>query len=273
MTWLTMDPTTWPPVSTTARQKVVHRAVRMATVMFDGVGLSPSYIGGMMSSARQVCLRGGFDPMMMTEWKDAKDRFLRLQAGWCVRQAVAATRSDVQRLFDWDPRGYGMLVAILFYAVARLSDWSRPDLLGGPGVLRKDVTWVDPLWQAKYAATKTDPTGVSRTVMFGLPRVMQAEFKRLLRVTPPEKPLFRETSASLRAFLDAAKKAGVVWRHLTAHSPRRGGVYAALSAGARGRAVMKLTGHQSLEVLCRYAGVTPLEWQRHFKEVAGRLVR
>jgi hypothetical protein len=260
----------WPPASDTERTEASDRVLRMVSDKLSRKR-SPTYLVGLMSAGRQVCLRAGWDPVRRSvAWVDARDRLLRLQPGRRLRQAVPARLKDAKRLFRHNRGGMGLFAIVLFCSLARVSDWSRKGLLGGPGVTRSDVVRVGAGWQVCYRATKTDPTGTSRRIVFYLPRRADENLAALLR-RKPDGALFPYSAADLREFLRKARDRGIVSARLTAHSFRRGGIRRVMRRGAAGRAVVRLTGHQSLEMLSRYAGIVPAEWQRAFEAVGTAL--
>jgi hypothetical protein len=180
----------------------------------------------------------------------------------------------VEKIFAYDSRGTGLFATVLYFAAARCSDWARTHLLHGPGVTRKDVTRLSRIaWQVRYRATKADPTGTSRTVVVWLPRAVGRSFRRRLKATASNAAVFTETSVEMRTYLASCRSRGVFRSRLTGHSFRRGAIRAALMKGASGRAVSHLTGHRSLEMLARYAGIVPREWRRRFDEVGRHLTR
>jgi hypothetical protein len=263
----------WPPAGQPEFERAIRRLLRTAATLGAAGVAAPRYVESVLSAAAMVSRRAGFHPSSIVAFGDARDALKRRFADTPLRQALPARRTDVHRLFEADPSYFGLFAALLFYTLARSSDWSRTGLLG-KGVTPADLTRVGKReWQVRYGATKADPTGWSRTVCFLLPRPVHVALRRRLRaVGPSSRPLFADMSAQrLRRWLARRCRDRTVTRRYTAHSFRRGAVRLALVRGAAGRAVTRFTGHKSLEMLTRYAGLQPAEWRRQQRAVSRTL--
>ena len=179
---------------------------------------------------------------------DLRASLARAGAGRAVRQAEAATAADVVGIWREAPPEVGLMAAVMWAAALRHAD--------AAGVVATDVLFADdgPV-EITLRRTKTTAFGgPPRVVAFVLP----APVRRALRALVTRRgtgPLF---SVPYRTFLREVQKARP---GMTAHSFRRGAVQAALRGGATDEAVMRLTGHKSLDSLATYAGRLPNTWR------------
>lgn len=229
-------------------------------------GKSGGYVGNILSAAAVIMERAGILGWVDVRWRDARDRASRqlVRTGKPLRQARPADPSAVRRLWNADPHRRGLLAAVLFHSAARCSDWTRKGLQGS-GPCPRDLRRIGRrTWIVRYAVKKEDPTGWGSAVAFTLPPLMAKSFRRLLRRTSVDQPLFEMTTAHFYRWV--RRREGI-----SAHSFRRGAAGWALRNGAKARDVCRLTGHKSVAALIRYAQEVPVEQLRRMAAVANTL--
>ena len=179
---------------------------------------------------------------------DLRASLARAGAGRVVKQAEAATAADVVRIWRDASPEVGLMAAVMWAAALRHAD--------AVGVAATDVVFADDRTvEITLRRTKTTAFGgPPRVVALVLPTQVRRALRVLIRMRGT-RPLF---NVPYRAFLKEVQK---VRPGLTAHSFRRGAVQAALRSGATDEAVMRLTGHKSLESLATYAGRLPNTWR------------
>lgn len=274
------QPHPWPPSRCEWRSRA-RSALAVARVLRASRRIRSRFALSVLSAAAVVLRRVGHEPFHMAAWTDARALLRRKAAGERLRQAVPASRSDARRLFAAEPQGRGLLVAVLHCSLARLSDWSRPAPMAGRGVVARDLSLLTAprshrhhaVWQVRYRATKTDPTGSSRTVAFAVPAAVHLSLlRRRQDAKRRRQPLFEVSATQLNAWLRRRHEQSTTRRRLTAHSFRRGGIRTAVRAGVPGAAIAQMTGHSSLELLTRYAGLLPPEWVKRQLQVSRGLL-
>lgn len=224
-----------------------------------------TYVGNVITAALAVASRAGMPLEADPRLADVRGLASRADVDRPVRQAESATPEDVQKLWLADPTDKGLLAVVLWYSLARCSDWARGGLLGA-GPRPKDVRRIGRCtWLVQLRVTKPDPTGVSRRVAFTLPPAAASQFRRRVRRTPPQAPLWQSNTRDFYSWLCLHAP------NLSAHSFRRGAVKCALQSGAPGKFVMRMTGHRDLRTLARYAGEVPVEWMEQMATVARAL--
>lgn len=206
-------------------------------------GKHPATVLNFLSHAA-VGLRnlGRASPRAEQSMRDARHAVQRLLPRAPVRQANPATPATVARLCAGGEAPTALAVALLWATAARHSDWSRvraEDLVDHRG------GW----FTVKYRSTKTSSRGVSRTVVFSLPRAAKQHLRR--RILEHPDAVFPLSYHQLH------KELQVRGSGLTPHSFRRGAIQALLDGGLPPQEVARLTGHQRLTTMYAYADRVP----------------
>lgn len=190
--------------------------------------------------------------------EDMRASLARKEAGRATTQAVAATPGDLRRLWKEAPGQVRLVASLLWAGAMRFSDLVA--------VRTRDVLIRDgSTAEVTLRVTKTSQRGgPPRVVVLKLPRRVMKRLRQQLE--SGEGPLIAMTCAQFR---NAVKR---VCPHLTAHSFRRGAVQAAMDSGVEDTAVMRLTGHKSLESLTTYAGRLPMLWRREMEAASAATV-
>jgi len=153
----------------------------------------------------------------------------------------------LRRLWRRAPRDVALTAALMWAGMFRFSDLKD--------VCMKDVSMKDGEVEVVLRKTKTTAFG-------GPPRgVVCVVPKRVVRSLRKERdnPEQKLVRISYRSFVKGVQ----VWcPKLTAHSFRRGAVRAAMRHGVADEAVMRVTGHKSLESLATYADLLPAGWRQ-----------
>jgi integrase len=175
---------------------------------------------------------------------DTRAMLARLHAGHVCRQAVPATRHDMRSIWRAAPADVRLMAALLWAGAFRHSDVVSLT----PAAFRQ-VT--DTEYDITLRVTKTTTySGRPRVVRVALPPRVSRRLHQALQ----RRPFVLPTYSRFR------REIGRICPHLTAHSFRRGAVQTAMDNGVSDDAVMRLTGHKSLESLSTYAARLPRTW-------------
>lgn len=191
---------------------------------------------------------GPLTPREQVVMNDVRDVVRRRVWERPVQQAVPMVAQHAQALFDRDPLGLGLLAVVMFVSGLRHADAVR---LRGSDV-RFQLDHVELTLRAEKTNTVGRPARCVAVCLPPQPRLRLAA----LAVRSRNAPMWQQPYHRFMAFLKQLDPS------LTAHSPRRGFVQAALAAGVDDAAVMRSTGHHTIEGFAAYAGVLPGTWRQ-----------
>ena len=224
------------------------RSLRMWTEHMMG-SLAPATINRYVShvTAMNTRIFGAPVGTEVTLLADLRAAVSRAEAGRKRRQALPATAEDVRAMWKHAVPDVALAAALMWAGAMRFGDLvsvGKADvtLCGGGEV------------EIELRRTKTNSYG-------GPPRVIAIVVPRRVERTLESRLKTRAGPLVDTTYPHFLREMQRIHPHLSAHSLRRGAVQAAMNRGANDRAVMRLTGHTSLESLATYAGRLPTTWK------------